>query len=411
MKKSVFTFLACVLASSVYATHFPPATAGAVKRLAHDENHIYILHYDGLEVLDKTTGTTVCYTQATGHIPEGNIKSKGPNGKEPELNALAVHDGTVWVGGNGFLTSIAGQEAQSWHFSYNITISAPERPYVPNLPMQFNCIAFDSSGRMYLGGNDQIGYLKQEGKATFEALPDNMYRSAEVWQMVVDKNDVAWVSYTSDSGSNSLVKYTAGGEVEEVSSKLDFGRDIKALALDKEGNLWFGTKNSPKIYRYDGETLEELEIEIAASGGNGRGICCMSFDDKGRLWLLQSNSQNLSYAHYSAGPLYCLSNGELTQYPLPSDAGLAYCLDVDGEDVYVGTDNGVLRLTDGRLVGLDTHWYAETPFGTAVKDVERQTRDEQEVAYDLQGRRLETGKTGNTGRQLYVKKGRIVIGR
>lgn len=402
MKRTLFTTFACVLAFSAGATHFPPTTTAAVKRLAHDETHLYILHYDCLEVLEKATGKTVCYTQASGHIPEGNINSNGPNGKEPALNALAVHDGTVWVGGNDFLTAIVGEDAQSWHFSYDITISIPSYPYIPNMPMPFNCITFDSKNRMYLGGNDQVGYLKEPGKAVFVGLPDNMSNGAEVWQMLVGKDDVVWVSYTSDSGHNSLIKYTAGGEVEEMSSKLGLGNHIKALALDKDKNLWFGTNNSPKLFCYDGETLEEYEIVKIAGGWMYSGICCMSFDEKGRLWLLQSNSQELGYGHYSTGPLCCFSDGELTEYPLPEDVGLCYCLDVDGDDVYVGTDKGVFQFAQNKLINLDVSPYTET----TLKTIEKQPQDIHNEAYDLQGRKLKTDKAV----KIHIEKGRIVLG-
>ena len=73
MKKVLFTLFACFFACSAGATHYRPITAGAVKRLAHDDKNLYILHFDGLEVRNKATGETLCYTQATGHIPEGNI--------------------------------------------------------------------------------------------------------------------------------------------------------------------------------------------------------------------------------------------------------------------------------------------------------------------------------------------------
>ena len=354
MKKTLFTVFACVLACSAGATHFHPLTDKAVKRLAHDETHLYILHYDGLEVFDKNTGESVCYTQETGHIPEGS---------SPGLNALAVHGDTVWVGGgNGFLTAIVGAEAKSWAFKYDMSNIFPEEENPPKCPFDFNSIVYDSKGRMYVGGFDQVGYLVKPGKASLAWLPDMAHYGAEVWQMLVDKDDAVWVSYTSDSGGNSLVKYTAGEEeVEEVSSKLGLGKRVKAMAFDKDGNLWLGTCYDPKLYRYDGETLEEHEIKKIASGWMYSGICCMAFDDEGRLWLLQSNAQKLGYEHYSAGPLCCLSGGEMTEYPLPADMGFAYCLDVDGGDVYVGTDKGVLQLIDGKMTPLNTPWYSDAP--------------------------------------------------
>ena len=406
MKKTLSAIFACALACSAGATHYPPASAGAVKRLAHDDRNLYILHFDGLEVLDKSTGETTWYTQATGHIPEGNIKSTSPNGHEPELNALAVRGDTVWVGGNGFLTAIVGQEAESWHFSYNMSISNPGYPSTSTLPMKFNSIAFGTDGIMYLGGLDQAGYLKPTRKGSFTGLPCNMAHGAEVWQMLPAADGGVWVSYTSDSGKSSLARYTAGDEAEEVSSTLGFTKEIKALAEDASGCLWFGVSSGEKhLYRFDGKSVEGFDI-----GGGGspyRGPCCMAFDSTGHLWLLHSNSGEPGYDHWSKGPLCCFDDGETTEYPFPEGVGLAYCIDVDGEDVYVGTDKGVLKLVDGKLVLLDSPWYYNNQEGTAIDDSRISPANERPHGwYDLQGRKRESGKAPNG---VHIENGRKTL--
>ena len=389
-----------LLVVSTSATHFPPKTGSAVKRLAHDDKYLYILHWNGLEVHDKATGKSVCYTQATGHIPEGN---------SPKLNALAIHGDTVWTGGDGYLTAFVGSEAQSWGFKYNSEL------YVQKLGMRFISIVFDSKGTMYLGGFDQIGYLKTPGKAKFKELPDNSRRGAEVWQMLVDKDDVVWVSYTSDSGDNSLITYTAGGEMEMVSSKLGFENSIKALTLDKDNNLWFGTNHDSKLYRYDRGALEEYEVG-GSHASSFRGICCMSFDHKERLWLLHSNCAGYDnvhnkdldgYDHWSKGPLCCFADGETTEYPFPVGVGLAYCIDVDGEDVYVGTDKGVLKLVDGELVLLDSPWYSGSQEEVMIDDCKISAANEKPHGiYNLQGQKIE-GKKAAKG--ICIENGKIVL--
>ena len=404
MKKVLFTLFACFFACSAGATHYKPITAGAVKRLAHDDKNLYILHFDGLEVRNKATGETLCYTQATGHIPEGNIYSTG-NFHDAMLNAIAVHGDTVWVGGNGFLTAIVGQEAESWHIPYDITISNPSYSSSPKLPMSFNCIEFDSKGTMYLGGIDQVGYLQKTGKASFVGLPSNGAQGTEVWQVLPAADGGVWVSYTSDSGNNSLARYTAGDEeVEEVSNKLGFRNQIKAMAVDGNGCLWFGvSRRDVNIYRYDGVSLETFDTGVSAQ----RGPCCMTFDDSGRLWLLYSNSGKIGYAQYSVGPLYCFMDGDPREYPFPKGVGMAYCLDVDGDDVYVGTDNGVLKLADGRLSLLDTTWYSERPEETAVKDCKTaSTGGDADAVYDLQGRRR---SSNNSMKGIYIRNVRKIL--
>lgn len=398
MKKTLAILLLFILVCSASATHFPPKTGNAVKRLAHNDKFLYILHWDGLEVLEKATGKSVCYTQATGHIPEGN---------SPKLNALAIHGDTVWTGGDGYLTAFVGSEAQSWGFKYNNELY--------KLGMRFISIVFDSKGTMYLGGFDQIGYLKAPGKAKFIELPDNYRWGTEVWQMLVDKDDVVWVSYTSDSGDNSLVKYTAGGEVEEVSSKLGLGNNIKAMTLDKDNNLWFGTNHDSKLYRYDRGSLEEYEVG-GSHASSFRGICCMSFDNKERLWLLHSNCAGYDnvhnkdldgYEHWSKGPLCRFADGETAEYPFPEGVGLAYCIDVDGEDVYVGTDKGVLKLVDGELVLLESPWYSSNQESTAIEGCKISQADEKPHGrYDLQGRRHESGRALNG---IHIENGRKTL--
>ena len=144
----------------------------------------------------------------------------------------------------------------------------------------------------------------------------------------------------------------------------------------------------------------------------------MSFDPKERLWLLHSNSAGYGYVtnkeyfgydHWSKGPLCCFADGETKEYPLPEGVDLAYCLDVDGEDVYVGTDNGVLKLVDGELVLLDSPWYSNNQEKSAIDDCIILSEDEKPLGkYDLQGRKLENWKSV---KGICIENGRMVLRR
>ena len=388
MKKILSILLVALTAVAAHATHFPPATANAVKRLAHDGTNMYILHYNGLEVLDKATGLSACYDQASGHF------------SDPRLNAIALQGSTVWVGGQwGDLTAITGSRAECRRLSY-----ADDGTEGMIRMLGINAIVFDGDGRMYVGGDNCVGVVSADGSADISTFPGSYY-GTEVWQMAADADNTVWISATAAISGNGLMAYSANGggvDMSVTAGDVPFlASTVKALAVDPSGRKWFGSMDKgtmqPMLYCFDGKTYRGYGLD------KGMGIPAdMVFDGKGRLWFLPTmefSTADLGYGEYSKGPLCCLEDGLLTAYPFGElSMGYAYCVDADGDNIYVGTDCGVLAFSNGRFTRMESSWEGHTTgiirhgSATAIPT----------ATYDLQGRRL----SARPEKGMYIEGGR-----
>ena len=100
---------------------------------------------------------------------------------------------------------------------------------------------------------------------------------------------------------------------------------------------------------------------------------------------------------YSNGPLCCFDNGEVTRFEWSQDTGYCYCVDIDGDSIYIGTDNGVLVFSDGTF-----HWLHGDEAG--ISDASS-PQNPQSATFDLQGRRIQ----GEPKHGVYIKEGKKVM--
>ena len=386
---------ACFAATAAHATHYPPATEHAVKRIVHDGQKLYILHYNGIEVRDKRTGATTCYRHGDGLFPS------------PTLNAIAVRNDTIWVGsGSGDLTAICGSWSQSWKITFNAGDDKTERPAW----LGFNDLKFDSGGRLLFGGDNCVGMMQEPGKFPNVAVPGGLYFGTEIWRMAVDNDGRAWMTASCASMTNCLMSYSP----ETGFTDGDIGDDAniykmhtKALAIDADGNKWFGCTSkspyAPALCRYDGHGIEVHPFTSLSD----RHDCPMdmAFDSHGRIWFINDirwNEDDNGFTSYSKGPLCCFEDGKLTEYEYyEAGMGYSYCIDVDGETVYIGTDSGVLKFDGREFVMVDSEW-EYTP--TGIRQAAGSSAGRPDI-YDLQGRPV----ADKPQKGMYIKDGKKYV--
>lgn len=376
----------------VQATHFPALTTHSVKCLAHDATNIYVLKPDGLEVVNKVTGEKTVYNMESGHFDQLG------------LNAIALRPDTIWVGSNyGKLTSITSDKAETTqlvcdHGSYASFESIGV--------IGINSIVFDSKGIMVVGGDNCLMVIQPSGEEMSLSFPDLHYGN-EIWQMVIDPNDDIWVSSTGASAGNGLIKYHIGGDLEVISDKKSqdppfWGAYVKGMTIDNNGHLWIGSVTKPgeehdpfaTMLSYDGNGFTGYNI-----GSDVEVPISMLCDSQGYIWYLPTAPANyvLGITEYSKGPLCCFDNGEVTRYEWSQETGYCYCMDVDGDSIYIGTDNGVLVFSKGTF-----HWLGEE--GTGIAETSLSKAPQKEL-FDLQGRHIQ----GEPKHGVYIQNGKKVM--
>ena len=404
-----YLLLALLIASSfinLQARHFPVVTIHSVKCIEHNDTSIYILMQKGVEVINKSTGKRTVYDLSTGYFEEQRdvYEITRPYGGIG-LNALAIRPDTIWVGSNdGVLTSITdGRADTTWHYTNHDETNF----YFQFWPIGINSIVFDSNGTVVVGGDNCLSLIYRSGERLSFAFPDFDYGN-EVWQMVVDQNDDIWISSIDARSGNSLMRYHVGGDLEVISHRnAPFSSSsVSGMTFDNDGNLWFGSTHGDtidngemeyraKLLKYDGHNYASYDV-----GTGWETPISVKCDSQGRIWFLpraRTDYSSLIGQCYSKGPLCCFDHGVITRYEWNQEAGYCYCVDVDGDSIYIGTDNGVLVFSDGSF-----HWLCDTEAGVAEPTVNKSMPSQ---FFDLQGRPIQ----GLPKHGVYIQNGKKVM--
>ncbi len=402
-----YLLLALLIASTfirLQARNYPVLTVHSVKCIEHNDTSIYVLRPDGLKVVNKLTGKITVYDMSTGYFEDQwRIKDMTRPNAWVGLNALAIRPDTIWVGSNdGVLTSITDGRADTTVHYVN-----HDENKVNDLiwPIGINSIVFDSNGTMVIGGDNCISVIYRSGEEQTLVFPSCDFGN-EIWQMVVDQDDNIWIGSTEAPG-NSLMRYHVGGTLEVMGQDNQpfSSGNVQGMTFDNEGNLWFGSDHydsinaeksewRAKLLKYDGNNYTSYDV-----GTSWEVPMSMKSDGQGRIWFLPQAPGDLdkNIGGYSKGPLCCFDHGVITRYEWDVETGYCYCVDVDGDSVYIGTDNGVLVFSDGSF-----HWLNDTEAGVSEPTVNKSMSSQ---TYDLQGRYVQ----GSPNHGVYIQDGKKVM--
>ena len=399
----LFLLLACPLISA-QATHYPVATVHSVKCIEHNDTSIYVLMPEGIEVINKVTGQKTIYKRETGYFVDqwNAIEQSGGNLNNVGQNALAIVRNTIFVGGNdGVLTRIHDGIADTTR--HYLDLSLLGNGTGENLsPIGIESIVVDSNGTVVIGGTNCISVIYPSGERQTLLFPKDHY-GTQVWKMVIDSNEDIWISCTDSGFGNGLMKYHVGGELQVISDRdnpdLPFKSGyVKGMTIDNDGCLWFASSYNDdngwraKLLKYNGSNYASYDV-----GESNNVPISVKCDSQGRIWFLPTLGNKTKYEQYSKGPLCCFDHGEITRYEWDVEAGYCYCVDVDGDSVYVGTDNGVLVFSDGSF-----HWLYDTEAGMAEPTASKRMPSQ---LYDLQGRPVQ----GSPKHGVYIQNGKKVM--
>lgn len=336
----------------------------AVMDIEHDADHIYVAKLDGLVVIDKATGEKTIYSSQLGTL-------------DYTPSALALQGGELWIGTlEGKLLNLKNGEFIVYDYGMDTNLSN---------------IVFDHDGMMYVT-SARAGFLINPWQKTVEQF-ETYWWGFPGWtgHLCIDNDDMLWIANYGLQGGMSLyglATYTPNDGTTYVfkeNRNLRSG-NVFAMDIDNDGKIWYVNGE------YQLQKLEENEVQESYDLSD---VCFdMLFDDKGDLWLAGSN-----------GPLMVMKDGEFINYPCDMDSKRWLCLDIDGDAIYIGTDEALLKFQDGSFTTLDVSItdQTSTPDLTGVDSpaVEPSAAGNQQW-FDLQGRRV----TDKPRSGVYIQDGR-----
>lgn len=346
----------------------------AVMGIAHDDTSIYLAKLDGkLVVINKETG-------------EKSLLDVKASNQSYTPWSIYVHDGKTWIGtaeGKVLYYSNGGFHQSgimlSWEYSYL------------GIPLAVENITFDTQGNMYLSCTDGVGF-KVDPKNNVERFTIRSKNLALFsGHVCVDRDGAMWIAnYGLFTYEYGLVRYTKDkGTVYFFKEHPDVphgGGSVNAMVLDEEGGLWY----------LAGKKLTRLLGNNVFVSYDCPYICYdMRFDAQQRLWMADQH-----------GPLRMMENGVFTSYPCPFESKRWMCMDIDGDDIYIGTDEALLLFRDGEYTRIDlgdAPSWQQSNEQTGIDAVSAPA--EASPRYDLLGRQLQ----GKPERRVYIQDGRKVV--
>jgi len=202
------------------------------------------------------------------------------------------------------------------------TFTTPSRDSLPS------AIVEGPDGAMWFTerGVSGIGRISQAGAVTEYPLPES---NAAPTSIAAGSDGALW--FTAP-GANEIGRITTAGQVSEYALPTP-SAEPQSIALGPDGNLWFTELAGNKIGRIgvDGTITEfelprrgEVQCGFVCPYGIARGL-------DGALWFTES--QLSAGGGNRVGRL--TTDGQLTEYPLPSANALPTCITAGRDLVYV----------------------------------------------------------------------------
>lgn len=282
-----------------------------VSRIIHDQDYLYVgTMGGGLIKINKQTGEQTLLCRANGDITDNSIID------------MALHDGELWIGTKHYgLAKITDEGVEKFG----------ERNAGFAIQQYIAGIYFDSDGRMLVGGLTAL--YQFDGKRCTASHEINIISPfCYVTSIKADASGRVWVSCYDAQGRATLCLFTQEGLVP-ISHP--YG-SISRIETDDKGCLWLASEAG--LIKYDGTNFTPYTPDN--SDLPEYTLNDIKADEQGNLWMVSP--------HF----LTKFNGEQFTNYPYTSNHidDTLLCVDVDGNDVFVGTHfQGLLQLTDNGL--------------------------------------------------------------
>jgi len=324
-------------------------------------NYIQCIYRDkGGNIWMGTKKGITMYNGYDFHNFTKNLKDPSKGLPDDEIQCIEEYNKSVYVGTKkGGLAMFKGDGFSS-RFAQNSRLSR-----------NIKCLFSDSKGRLWIGGDNGLAFLKNEKITAFNmlnGLPDNNINdiievNGEIWiatnnGLSVFKGDSTFVNYSTKNGlphnnifslakdqdqalwagtGKGAAKYYEGQfEIYDSDNGLT-NNPINKIILDSWENTWFGTKGAG-LYKFAGRAFTYYTKEDGIKFDN---ITAVLIDEEDYKW----------YGTLGGG-IYRMRHDTLVQFTtengLPSNQITSLSESADGK-IWVGTPAGIAKIIEGKI--------------------------------------------------------------
>lgn len=259
------------------------------------------------------------------------------------VNAIAQdREGHLWVATNGGVSRYDGSQFTK----------APLASALSGDPV--TAIVQDPTGTLWFGGPGGLSRYDGDYCRIFskeDGLPYN-----DLLPLCADRRGGVWAVWPGRSG----VSYLDGRAMRHFTTKELLGHDgsypILAMLQDQRGTVWFGTYANGAI-RYDGQDFVALTV---ADGLPDNDVRTIAQDQEGNLWFGASRG----VSRYDGHSFRSLT----TRDGLPEGAVQAILQDRQGAMWFGYLDGGVARYDGQRFTSFDDDGLGDGCVGTILED-------------------------------------------
>lgn len=297
------------------------ANTDFVTHITHDDEYINVAtNGGGLVRINKQTGAQIHYNRALWGIPDNTI-----------MNAVP-HNSDLWLCNKYY--GLAKLTRDNKIEAIDMTGAMTEQ-YV-------TALSFDGENSWWLGGVNNL-YRFENGHLT-KIFP--FYNPLSVFSNVSDikttsdgRTYVSWYNANSSHIGFFLVT-NAGMEPVYSNDNKETCGSAHGMAVDKNNSVWLAT-DKDGLVKYDGSSFTRFNVENSTIPTNS--LSAVGIDKNGNVWGI-----GLYWLFKYDGRTF-----KVIPYKSKATNDYLLSLDVDGDDVYVGSRyQGVLKLENGQLAVL-----------------------------------------------------------
>jgi signal transduction histidine kinase/ligand-binding sensor domain-containing protein len=288
-----------------------------------------------LDTFTRADGLSGNSVQRVFEDREGNIWVSTLDGFD-RFSEVAVATYSVEQGlDNPIVASVLGDRAGGIWISTRTGLNrwrngAIEQVAVRGLPQRAASLFEDSRGRIWIGAEDGVGYFEHGRFSRFDAVPGSL-----VDAFAEDRHGTLWLAHRTAG----LISVAADGGIAKIPwSQLGSGDPALRLAIDPlRGGLWLGFGFGGIAHFDDGRV--QMSATVADGLGKGRAES-LRVDPDGTLWI------------GTEGGLSRLRDGRIVTLDgtsgLPCE-GVDWMLDDGPRDVWLYTACGIARIERAAL--------------------------------------------------------------
>jgi ligand-binding sensor domain-containing protein/AraC-like DNA-binding protein len=329
------------------------------------------------------------------------------------VTMIEDHNGTYWLGTDSGLIKITGDTTRVFTTEHGLSHS------------HISSILEDRQHNLWIGTTKGLNRLvkRKDGTVSFE----HFYKSKIIWTLYEDREGSLWVGtfgnglkrlrnariksfsyFEKNTGSvpislcptpqGEILVGTSDGKILKFHGNRYLGKIqplqlensiISALAIDAHGEIWIGTGNG-EVFREKNGLIIRVDNRGTAKDWQ---ITCLLIDSRQNKWFGSYNGLKVLNASADPAALQSFRTIEPLQ-----DKRVHYIYEDKRHNIWVATNNGVLRLKTGNYDQLDSKYYLPGISVTSILETSAFGKDDSGILWlttRKQGlKRLDT-KTGN----------------